>query len=161
MSQRSKLATNAKKAKRNRSAQLSDRQRHLVAEGLLVAEDDFYKLVFDPQYPYTYCLLCGAVYQPPAQRKPVLNPQESLAHENAPNDTAVKRRARQAWSHRHASKHSIKEHRMLALSGRRFTPEAQAKLAPLGIVALTDIALSPEHAQAAREAPRISLPSDA
>jgi hypothetical protein len=109
---------------------------HLVFDGLQ------FKLPgqeFDPSKPFSYCRLCGEVFQHPEKTR------------------------RQAWSWHHASaNHMAVEHKLLADSGLWLTVQATYKLAPLGVVVPTDFqkaaAISPElgeeYKRAGLEAPR-------
>jgi hypothetical protein len=75
--------------------------------------------VFDPNESYSYCRLCGAIYQ-------AIDVPEPL-------NTAMRRN----WSEDHSNNHSEKEHANYANSGLFLTPEAQIRLAAFGIVDLT------------------------
>ena len=137
------LATLSPKQLRER-AKNNPTGRHLRFEGVLIGAPDGYP--FDPNCPYTYCRLCGAVYQTDLERiKPKLPEQEV---ESALN--------RKRWSFEHARTHPLRAHQELAVSGRYVSVEASQKLIPLGIIPLTDMAISDEHRQAAAEAPRLN-----
>lgn len=103
---------------------------------------------FNPHASFTGCQICGEVFQSELDRKTYLgyaSPAEQI-------QATVQRRN---WSQWHAShSHTQKEHDMLAASGRFCTPEAAMKLAPLGIVTMSDNVFSVEHEQAQAEAPR-------
>ena len=74
--------------------------------------------LFDPNGPYTYCRLCGDIFQ-------CLTVPE-------PQNTYV----RQSWAVRHSSSHSKQEHDTYNKSNYYIMPEAQIKLAPFGIISL-------------------------
>lgn len=101
---------------------------------------------FMPDRDYTYCRICGRVFQPWLNRVP----QEEYTQEVVLAAELLRRE----WSQSHAKTHSATEHRQLALSGRHCTPEALEHLLPLGIIPLTDLALDDESRQAGLEAPR-------
>jgi len=98
---------------------------------------------FRDDRPYTFCRICGVVYQPELNRvhdwdyTPVVEVAAELL--------------RREWSATHARRHTAKEHRQLQQSGNFLTPEAAYKLAPYGIAPLGDDA---EVMQAMAEAPR-------
>lgn len=114
--------------------------RHLVAEGFqfhLPGQD------FDPTRPFTYCRLCGAVYQTAQSRS--YDPQDQI------ESADIRRR----WSYSHiALRHTQEQVDALERSGLYMTPDAQEKLAPLGVIALTDFRKSEEHHQAGLSADR-------
>lgn len=89
---------------------------------------------FDPERPFTYCRICGDLYQAPAVT-------EGLAIE-----------IRLSWSKQHAKKHTLKQHTELVLSRRWLTPEAAYRLAPYGVVDLIGLTLDEEVASAYAEA---------
>lgn len=96
----------------------------LVVHGAAVGLKALPNLTFDPEVSYTYCRLCGAVFQDP--------------------DTINRR----DWSFKHARKHSYRQHRLLQLSGRWLTPEAAYVLAAFGVVPVSDMVLDDEVADA-------------
>jgi hypothetical protein len=105
---------------------------------------------FNPRAAFTGCCICGQTFQSPLDRK-VYHGYASPAEEV---QATVQRRN---WSQHHASKmHTQKEHDMLAASGRFCTPEAAHKLAPLGVVTLTD-SFHEENRAAQEEAPRLPV----
>lgn len=114
--------------------------RRLVAEGFqfhLPGQD------FDPNYPFTYCRLCGEVYQTPQSRSQL------------PNDVIESADQRRRWSHTHqAMRHTQHQVDELENSGLWLTPEAQHKLAPVGVIALSDFRISEEHHVAGKESAR-------
>ncbi len=101
---------------------------------------------FKPDRPYTYCCICGELFQPELDRVP--------SNEYTPEVILAAEIQRRAWSHRHAKNHKAHEHRSLALSGRHCTPEALIRLVPFGIIPITDIVLDDESRFAGLEAPR-------
>lgn len=107
----------------------------LVFTGLALNHPD---LLFDPNYPYTCCLLCGVVYQTTQDREP-----QQTVH-------ALLNRRR--WSFEHATKHEEREHEALAASGLWCTPEAAIKLAGYGLVNAIDLVMSDEIESAYKEA---------
>jgi hypothetical protein len=113
---------------------------HVIGTGFAVGLEVVEGLQFDPSKPNVFCRICGAVFQGPLDRTAVGVLQEALALSE-----------RKAWSHRHAKTHSAYEHRMLAESGRFYTPEAAVKLAPFGIISMSDAWADEEIAQALYE----------
>jgi len=101
---------------------------------------------FDPSRPYTYCRICGTVYQPGLNRLPICDITDET-------DLAAELHRRE-WSSRHARLHSSTEHRSLERSGRHCTPEALQRLVPLGIIPVSDIVMNPESEHAGLTAPR-------
>lgn len=101
---------------------------------------------FNPNRDYTYCRICGVIYQPGLNRVPSeqYNSEVILAAEIL----------RREWSQSHAKTHSDHEHRMLTLSGRHCTPEALQKLVPFGIIPVSDIVFDEESEHAGLEAHR-------
>lgn len=112
--------------------------------GLTYAAPD---MSFAADRDYTLCRLCGALYQPKEARM-----SQTL------EISTLSRQKRKEWSIRHARTHTDTEHRQLHLSGRAFTPEALVRLAPYGVIAVSDMALDEESAAAGLEAPR--MPND-
>lgn len=113
--------------------------------GALVGKPE--DLGFIPDRPHTMCRICGSVFQPGLDRVP----QDEYTME-VQYAAEIQRRE---WSQTHARTHTSTEHRQLHLSGRAFTPEALVRLAPLGIIPITDMALDEECAAAGLEAPRM------
>jgi hypothetical protein len=122
--------------------------KRLTLQGALVGRPT--GLEFMPDRDYTYCRICGVIYQPELNRVPELTAEVILAAQIL----------RLEWSQKHARTHSTTEHRQLALSGRHCTPEALQRLVPMGIIPLTDIAFDPESEHAGLTAPR-AAPTDA
>lgn len=107
---------------------------HWVAEVSSTSDRELQGL--DPEKPYTYCRICGAVYQSPIFYEP----------------DAVK--DRKEWSHKHAYAHTTIEHEYLRDSNLWLMPEAQHRLAALGIISITDMSLNDEVKHAGETAPR-------
>jgi len=121
--------------------------RTVMLQHSIVGRDELTNFEFDPDKPFRCCLLCGDVYQTDADRAIMPNSPPLVIY-NAPQ-------RRQMWAELHnRQKHTDAEHRNLKLSGLMCTPEAAEKLAPYGIVPVSDIVLSDEHEHAAKQAPR-------
>lgn len=104
--------------------------------------------IFNPKAAFSGCCICGAVFQSPTDRK-------VYAGYASPQEQVQATVARRNWSNYHATKmHTQKEHDQLAASGRFCTPEAAHKLAPYGIITLTD-SFHEENRKAQEEAPRL------
>lgn len=101
-------------------------------------------LLFDPNCPYTGCRLCGAVFQSGLDRDENSDKFEAMEY-------------RKLWSVRHAKTHPEREHLALAMSGMWCTPEAAQKFASYGIIALSDMVLFEETAQALKEGKSIPI----
>lgn len=82
--------------------------------------------------PFAYCRLCGAVKY---------------------DDNELNRRK---WAAKHSDTHSKREHQALNDSNLWVTPEAQNKLAPHGLISITDIIENDEIRAAGEEAPRVN-----
>jgi hypothetical protein len=119
--------------------------RHLRLLGGFVGAPE--GLVFKPNRDHVACGVCGKVYQHPNSRLDAPTSGETLR-------AFV---ARREWSLKHAKTHSSTQHRQLALSGRKVTPEAAALLVTYGVIPLTDIVMDAEHRHAARTAPRAPI----
>lgn len=92
---------------------------------------------------YAGCRICGAMFQ------------SSLVH-SEPYTEAIRQRViheTQEWRNRHNRSHTESEHVSFIRSGRTFSPQAAHKLAPFGLVPLSD-ADDPEIAHAMATAPR-------
>jgi hypothetical protein len=103
-------------------------------------------MTFMPTRDYTYCRICGVVYQPELNRVP----EEEYTVEVILAANLLRRE----WSQYHARSHSSTEHRQLKDSGRHCTPEALQKLVPFGIIPVSDIVFDNESEHAGLEAPR-------
>lgn len=120
--------------------------KHLFLTTSIVGRSQLTNFEFDPDKPYTFCCICGALYQDEAQRKIMADSSvERIAHATL---------LRRTWAQNHAKTHTDREHAQLRLSGRAVTPEAAMRLVPYGISPLTDMVLSGEHEHAAKTAPR-------
>lgn len=106
------------------------------------------ELTFDPERAWRACLICGIVFQHPYDRLPL--------DQFTPDKVVTATIAREEWARKHARTHSSKEHELLKLSGMTCTPEAVERLTPMGIAPVSDMVISPEHAMAALEAPRLA-----
>jgi hypothetical protein len=103
---------------------------------------------FDPNMPFSGCLICGTVFQ--SEQCRVENPTPAIVNQA--------RLVRKQWTLDHARTHTLEEHAALAKSGRTFTPEAAQKLATYGVIAIGGMVLDKEIEDAMRNAPR--APSD-
>jgi hypothetical protein len=98
---------------------------------------------------YTFCRMCGDLYQPEEERVAdhlytwVLQ-QESI-------------RKQKLWREAHNKTHPDWRHRQFTASGRFLSPEATYRLVPYGIIPLSDLVLDNESEHAGLEAPRISV----
>lgn len=138
-------------------------QKHAIwcEGGIIGTEADYRREVFDPTYPYTYCRICGDLFQPQSQREPVALPYDP---QNAPNDSMKKAMQRRNWAIRHETRHTAVEIARYSpidpktgeVSARLFSPEAAHRLVPFGIIPLSNMIFDPEVAHAAMTAPRIS-----
>lgn len=110
----------------------------LLATGLAFNLSD---LLFDPNYPFTLCRICGTVYQ------------DALSRLESPTDelTWLATENRRKWSLRHSKRHSEVEHAMLAMSGHWCTPKAAKKLTAYGVIDLIALGTSEEHIAAYAE----------
>ena len=120
-------------------------KRPITLQGMMIAVPS--GMEFMPNRDYTYCRICGTVYQPELNRVPI--------EEYTAEVILAAELQRREWSQNHAKKHSETEHRQLAQSGRHCTPEALVRLVPLGIIPLSDLGLDAESAAAGLEAPRL------
>lgn len=140
-----RLTQNPKRAQTQAPFSLTNHRRPWYAFGGMIGKPD--EIVFNPARDYTFCRVCGTIYQPELNRVPL--------DDYTPGVQAAARRLRQEWSHKHARLHTSAEHRQLHLSGRALTPEAQFRLAAFGVVAVTDLSLDAENAAAGLAAPRL------
>lgn len=118
----------------------------LRLEGMLLFAPD--SLEFDPNFQYTYCRICGAVFQTRADRR--------LDQEL--EDILDNMEIRRNWSFQHSKTHSSREHALLQLSGLYVTAEAAHRLDAYGIKFVGAAVIDDETKHALAEAPR--LPSD-
>lgn len=100
--------------------------RHLAATGFTFNDPE---IKFDANYPYTGCLICGAVYQTDLDRL---------------GESEFASAGRKRWASKHATTHSRLQHLALRQSGRMYTPEAAQRLAAFGLISLTDMVLDDE-----------------
>lgn len=108
---------------------------------------------FDLTKPYAGCRLCGELYQSELDRTPPV--ADSIQNLRVIDEAA---RRRERWRELHTKRmHTEKEVELFAASGLTFTPEAANRLAPLGIIPMTDAVLNGEVASALLEAPRAPL----
>lgn len=129
------------------------RPKTLVAEGFYFGVDQTaLQQNFDPSFPYSYCRICGWLYQPPSQRHEV---PPKLQLPNAVNDSAKKRDNRRRACDKHAAHHTDAEKK--SVGEFSFLPEATHRLAAFGIAPLSQIAQDLTHKQAASEASRFEV----
>lgn len=121
--------------------------RNLIATGLVDKRIFAWKdIEFDPEQPYTCCLVCGTIYQTADDRN------------GGTRSTSIEcywRRKR--WAENHAKTHTEKEHYQLFMSGYTMTAQAAQRLAAYGIVPFGDMVLSEETASALAEASAIPM----
>lgn len=119
-----------------------NQQNRLVAHGMAVGLHSSLVpgLEFDLQCPYTYCRICGSIFQSPYDRETKPDSPAMLV------DAATA--MRREWSYNHASSHTSLEHMLLELSGLWLLAEAAHKLAAFGIIPVSDMVLNPEIADA-------------
>ncbi len=116
---------------------------------MAVGLDQLTGLQFTTHRPYTFCRICGDVYQSSYDRLP----HERISNW-LPDLEAVDRFAtllRKEWSLAHSKEHKMHEHQQLAMSGRFLTPEAAIKLAAFGAFSIIDMAIDDEVQAALRE----------
>lgn len=119
---------------------------HLIGTGFVFGLPEHIK--FDPNKPYTCCLLCGAVYQGALDLKvpPGHEPYNSIIAKLAQN-------VRASWAQDHAKlEHTVEEHVLLQRSGRAMMPLAAQRLSALGIIPLADMITDSEIADALAKA---------
>lgn len=110
--------------------------RHLVMSGLAVNLPA--ELTFDVNYPCAGCRICGVVFQSHTDR----------IRRKTPFDIAFALELQNEWRKAHNKTHTDKEHLDLARSGMWATPEAAAKLSTYGIIAMSDMIMYDETAEA-------------
>ena len=115
-------------------------KNRLVAHGLAVGLETLTNLKFKPDKPYTYCRICGAIFQNENSRTASTVLKEALAKEE-----------RRVWSLNHAKTHTLQEHTTLVVSGLWLMPEAANKLAAFGVIPLADSVINEESNNALRE----------
>lgn len=116
--------------------------------GMIVGLKDPH-LLFNPDCPYTGCRVCGAVFQSELDRE--------ISKWGSMYQAYKAMLERKAWSIKHAKTHTDKEHLSLARSGMMCTPEAAAKFASFGIIAISDMVLNDETADAMANARSIPI----
>jgi hypothetical protein len=125
--------------------------RHIYLDHSIVGAPQALIDEFRRDRPFTFCRICGRVFQPGLARI-------SSAEWDGPDAQLIQTAAeieRREWSQKHARTHTSKEHRQLERSGRFLTPEATFVLAPFGIAPLGDMVLEDDEVvSAAAEAPR-------
>jgi hypothetical protein len=125
-----------------------------IEGGALGLSKDVIESHFNPDYPYSYCRICGFVYQDDFQRQPV-PPGKSSNAVTEPNDSLEKKLKRRDAIIKHDRGHardgSLAKYQA---SGYYFTPQATLALIPYGIIPVSEIALHDEHEDAARQAKR-------
>lgn len=122
---------------------LTHGRRPILVQGSLAVPE----AQFMPNRDYTYCRICGTIFQPELNRVP----QDEYTQEVILAAEILRRE----WSQNHARTHTATQHRQLALSGRHCTPEALQRLVPFGIIPVSDIAFDNESMHAGLEAPRM------
>jgi hypothetical protein len=124
-----------------RAAELKSRYAYLEVSscGAVLRKEG---LEFDIRYPYSFCRICGIVFQSSRER----------SSDNRLHVLGANTELRRQWSVRHARTHTDTEHRQLAASGRFVTPEAAERLVTYGIAPVSDMALNGEHEHAAIQA---------
>lgn len=121
--------------------------RTAVLYGVMLGKPE--EMAFMPNRDYVACCVCGEVFQHWLSRV-----DENEYTNEVRLAAEIKRRE---WTQIHSRTHSEAQHRQLALSGRQFTPEATYKLCSLGLIPLSDIVMSDEHAQAGLESRRMPI----
>lgn len=106
---------------------------------------------FDLNAPYTFCRICGAIFQTKYDRRPQ---DFSTDHATIEDIKLYATSLRVEWSHIHANSHPEKQHRQLIQSGLFATPEAAHILAAYGIIAISDMVLDSTSQDALQTAPR-------
>ena len=112
----------------------------LFVHGAAVGLSQITNLKFDIGRPYTYCRICGSLYQSDSDRSAVTDEEKYIASEKRRN-----------WSIKHSKDHLDIEHIMLLKSGLWVTPEAQIKLASFGVISVQDMVFNDEIEAALKE----------
>jgi hypothetical protein len=123
--------------------------RQVVAQGYAFFLPD--EMEFDPDKPYTGCLLCGEVFQSRMDRRvpPGHEPHNSMIAKLAQEH-------RRNWAKSHSSKkHTETERRQHRMSGRFAMPEAAQNLAAMGLFSVIDIVIDNEVQDALAKAPNL------
>jgi len=123
---------------------------HLILHGALFGRENLTNFQFDPNFPYQYCRLCGALFQSSLDRK--------VPYGHTPGNSRIAYLAqekRHEWAMTHATEnHKPEEHDLLRFSGLYMTAEAAKKLAGYGIVPLSQMLVDEATSMALLEAPR-------
>jgi hypothetical protein len=96
---------------------------------------------------YTFCRICGDVFQPAEERVP------DREYTRAAKSNSAK--LQREWAKVHNRTHPDWEHKQFEASGRFLSPEATYALVPFGVIPLSDLVFSAENAAAGIEAPRM------
>lgn len=131
------------------------REKNIYVTNGQLGLSDLTGLEFDPEASFTGCLICGKVYQSKLDRKIRVmrdNPLNPL-NTHMTSYLHIAKDLRVRWDRNHAKTHTEAQHAELRASGAFCTPEAAAKLAPLGVFSL-DHEPTSEVAHAMAEAPR-------
>jgi len=120
----------------------------LLLDHSIVGQSALTNFRFNKERPYAGCRLCGALFQPEWFME-ASEIQYNLA--TARNNLSMREIGR--WREQHNLRHTAAEHLALAESGLTFTPEAARRLAPFGLVPVTDVE-DAEIRDALKEAPR-------
>lgn len=133
--------------------------RHVVLHGGAIGLETLSGLRFLPHRPYAGCRICGELFQSEADRFPhdvfEANPRQ---FDFLPaNVDLYALGMRKEWSQKHARLHNEAQHERLANSGLWATPEAAAKLASYGVIAVSDAVMSQDHEAALKESSPIPV----
>lgn len=121
-------------------------RRPVILDHSIVGQEQLTNFELRKDREYAACRICGDIFQ-----SGIAIHRGTLDY--TPIDRAAVAVETHNWRQQHNKQHTEKEHAQLALSGLFFTPEAAHRLAPYGIVAMTDLS-SDEMVSAMREAPR-------
>jgi nucleoside phosphorylase len=121
------------------------RPKHLFMSGMAIGLPK--ELVFDVDFPCAGCRICGTVFQSDIDR----------IRDKTAMDMAFAIECQNNWREIHNKTHTDKEHLDLARSGMWATPEAAAKLATYGIIAVSDMVLYDDTAIALANAKAIPI----
>lgn len=105
------------------------------------------EIPFRSDREYTFCRLCGAIFQPALERYP--------NEDYTPSVQAQSKEMQRWWADTHNKTHQDWEHEQFLSSGRFLSPEATYKLVPYGIIPLSDLVFDGDSAAAGLEAPRM------
>lgn len=121
-------------------------QRALFLKGPVIGLPD--DIPFRADREYTFCRLCGELFQPALERVDV--------REYTARVRAESMEMQRWWADTHNRTHQDWEHEQFILSGRFLSPEATYRLVPYGIIPLSDLVFDGDSAAAGLEAPRMS-----